>query len=456
MELNTTKLKQAGFRKTVSHDNCVVLDIGSGTFPRYIEVRPPGDDGSRMTALWDGSLDLAVNDKVIADEYSGNPIWRIVSKGGNDSGAGSVRVSKVWESDFGAVALQADATGQIEVGKTTGPDAKFEVLDTAGAQLRLTFEDGVKFSDFTVDTSHNLTIDPSSTGKILLNSTVKIIDKIEHQGDIDTNISFTDDKIAFDSGAINLLALTEDTQNLVEIGDVAGGGDVDVNINNGDMFIEGSSGAVGVNNTSITFTVEGTTVTPQFIVDRDDVGAKRGAVFAAASSSAGRNAQNQFLRARGSLASPTAVQSADQLGDFFWGGHDGTDYNTVARFGAIVDGAVSANTVPTGIRFSTSATNSGGLAERMRIQSDNNVKIGPQATTALAQLHVDQSSTSAAEPVLYLDQADVSEEMIQFETTIGVGNAIEAVGAKTLTTTHFIKVTLPGSLTRYIPVGTIA
>jgi len=83
-----------------------------------------------------------------------------------------------------------------------------------------------------------------------------------------------------------------------------------------------------------------------------------------------------------------------------------------------------------------------------------NVGIG--TTTPTAKLHVDQSSTTAEIPVLTLDQADISEEMISFETTIGTGNAIEAVGAKTLTTTHFIKVTLPGGLTRYIPAGTIA
>ena len=74
----------------------------------------------------------------------------------------------------------------------------------------------------------------------------------------------------------------------------------------------------------------------------------------------------------------------------------------------------------------------------------------------LAKLHVDQFSTSAAIPVLLLDQADVSEEMIEFVTTIGVGNAIEAIGAKSLTTTHFVKISIPGGLTRYIPVGTIA
>ena len=82
--------------------------------------------------------------------------------------------------------------------------------------------------------------------------------------------------------------------------------------------------------------------------------------------------------------------------------------------------------------------------------------IGVGIKVPLGKLHVDQTSTTAALPVLYLDQADISEEMIEFNTTIGTGNAIEAVGAKSLTTTHFIKVTLPGGLTRYIPVGTIA
>lgn len=70
-------------------------------------------------------------------------------------------------------------------------------------------------------------------------------------------------------------------------------------------------------------------------------------------------------------------------------------------------------------------------------------------------ISADQSSVSGAVPVLVLDQADVSEEMIEFVSTAGVGNAIEAVGGKTLTTTAFIKVTVNGD-TRYIPVGTIA
>jgi hypothetical protein len=95
-----------------------------------------------------------------------------------------------------------------------------------------------------------------------------------------------------------------------------------------------------------------------------------------------------------------------------------------------------------------------GGTEKMTMLDSGNVGIGMTSPTAKA--HINQSSTTAAIPVLTLDQADISEEMIEFVTTIGTGNAIEAVAAKTLTTTHFIKVTLPGNLTRYIPCGTIA
>jgi hypothetical protein len=98
-----------------------------------------------------------------------------------------------------------------------------------------------------------------------------------------------------------------------------------------------------------------------------------------------------------------------------------------------------------------------GTASYLAINSSGNVGIGGNGVSnPLSKLHIDQSSATGAIPVLILDQADDSEEMIEFVGTIGVGNAIEAVGAKSLTTTHFIKVTLPGGLTRYLPVGTIA
>lgn len=77
-------------------------------------------------------------------------------------------------------------------------------------------------------------------------------------------------------------------------------------------------------------------------------------------------------------------------------------------------------------------------------------------TVSTAQLIADQSSTSGAIPVLSLEQRDVDEPFIHFDTTIGTGNATEAVGGKSLTVTHFIMVNIEGVGDRYIQVGTIA
>lgn len=188
---DTSKLSQAASRKATPHDNCIVLDLGTGSFPRDIEVRLPDDDGARQIAIWDGSLDLAINDEVFCNEYAGNPKWRIAGMGGADSGAGKQRVSKIWESDFGAVAMETDANGNV-----------------------------------TINGARTLTI-PTD---------------LIHAGDPDNKISFTDDVQTFTVGGEVLLALTEAGQDVVKIGD---GGDVDINFND-DGFFQGSSGFLGI------------------------------------------------------------------------------------------------------------------------------------------------------------------------------------------------------------------
>lgn len=98
-----------------------------------------------------------------------------------------------------------------------------------------------------------------------------------------------------------------------------------------------------------------------------------------------------------------------------------------------------------------------GVAPIDAVVIDHNglVAVGGGTTLPLGQLHVDNPGT-IAQPVIYMDQGDVSEEMMHFESAIGVGNAIEAVDGKVLTYTHYVKVTLTGGLTRYQAVGTIA
>ena len=72
-----------------------------------------------------------------------------------------------------------------------------------------------------------------------------------------------------------------------------------------------------------------------------------------------------------------------------------------------------------------------------------------------AKVHINQGDLSGAKPVLKLNQSDVSEEFIDFIAVEAVGNPVEDVGAKALTTTKFIKMSVNGSQL-YIPVGTIA
>lgn len=72
---------------------------------------------------------------------------------------------------------------------------------------------------------------------------------------------------------------------------------------------------------------------------------------------------------------------------------------------------------------------SGVATQAMRITGAQRVLIN--TTTDNAQLSVNQSSTTAAIPTLRLRQADLSEEFIRFDSTVGAGNAINttALGA---------------------------
>ncbi len=334
--------------------------------------------------------------------------------------------------------------GDVGIGKSVAPDARLELLDTAQAQLRLTHTEDTVFADFTLDSGDDLTIKTSSTGNIIFQPTtdsttffqvldtdggtpvlnvdstnervgignnapttpldvtgaVTITDEIIHAGDTDNKIGFTDDVQTFTVGGLELLKLTEAAQDLINIG--PGSGDVDVDIN-GDIFLRGSDGVVGIGTAA-------PAVGPLNLFGLH-IKAPSGAAALFVDGAAGNNAI-YYMGNNGSAIWHFQLNSGDY---------------------AIVET---------------------GVAVQLTIEAGGNVGIG--TTAPLAQLDIDQASTTAAIPVLILDQADVSEEMVEFVSTIGTGNAIEAVGAKTLTVTHFIKVTLPGSLTRYIEVGTIA
>ncbi len=63
------------------------------------------------------------------------------------------------------------------------------------------------------------------------------------------------------------------------------------------------------------------------------------------------------------------------------------------------------------------------------VQGNGSTGIG--VTPPTGRLHADQESTTAAIPVLVLDQADLSEEFIEFDSTVGAGNALDTAALGT-------------------------
>ena len=127
----------------------------------------------------------------------------------------------------------------------------------------------------------------------------------------------------------------------------------------------------------------------------DIVGVGNGRTFTSTQVAAGGVAAT--FRVRKASTGMTPVASGHRIGDFTYSGFDGTDYTVGARMIALVDGAVSAGSVPTAITFSTGNAlldaddeqtpgDPNALTENLRITSAGNVGIGTPAPGS--KLHV--------------------------------------------------------------------
>lgn len=95
----------------------------------------------------------------------------------------------------------------------------------------------------------------------------------------------------------------------------------------------------------------------------------------------GVNSSNMSLaKSRGTIASPTIVQSGDNIGGYVFHAYDGTNYLQVAAVSANVDGTPGTSDMPTRLSFQTTPDGGTSHTERMRIDSAGNVFIGTPVT----------------------------------------------------------------------------
>ena len=147
-----------------------------------------------------------------------------------------------------------------------------------------------------------------------------------------------------------------------------------------------------------------------------------------------------FYKSRGATASPIIVTAGDDIGLIRAYAYQASSYAEVTRitFETLAGGATNSGV----IRFYTA--NAGTMGERVVIREDGDVGIG--IATPTAKLHVDQTSTTAATPVLTLDQADLTEEFINFAATVGATNPIQTATTLPAAPSHRVRVAVNGTL----------
>jgi hypothetical protein len=87
------------------------------------------------------------------------------------------------------------------------------------------------------------------------------------------------------------------------------------------------------------------------------------------------NSQFVIGAARGTVASPTTLNSSDTIGGVYFRGHDGTSFKTGAQIQAQIDGITPSSDLPSRLTFSTTADGASSPTERMRITSAGHVYI---------------------------------------------------------------------------------
>ena len=119
----------------------------------------------------------------------------------------------------------------------------------------------------------------------------------------------------------------------------------------------------------------------------------------------------------------------------------GADDDTTYDFWAIdVDGLG---------HFRVFRSNGGGEAFSVN-ESTGNMIIGAASTFTAGRLHVSQPSLTGAVPVLYLDQADLSEEFIRFDATDAAGNAVDSAHTPATGIVGYVRVNINGT-DRWMP-----
>lgn len=145
-----------------------IVDISEYTTDNgWIEAIVGGDNQQRVR-YYGTPQGVIVGDFVDVEYFPAYKLYRVFGATlGGTAIVGGLRVSKVWESDFGAVALQSDATGQIGIG-IAAPQTLLDVKggdDTNGPVFTLSTKDDMAITANDVIAKMSFSADDDSASR---------------------------------------------------------------------------------------------------------------------------------------------------------------------------------------------------------------------------------------------------------------------------------------------------
>lgn len=170
----------------------------------------------------------------------------------------------------------------------------------------------------------------------------------------------------------------------------------------------------------------GTTSPGNFLHVAGDVNSGSVVTLEGHSGTTSRGPGINFIRSKGSLATPAAVANGDYLAGFSASGRTASSYNLSSSIDFSVDGTVSGTSVPGRITFSTTLAGSGAPSERMRITNDGNVGIG--TTTPAGKLHVQNTDWDVSQ-VVFNSTAASAGSTLRFTNPASGNRTYDIIGS---------------------------
>ncbi|PCI28450.1 hypothetical protein COB55_03855, partial [Candidatus Wolfebacteria bacterium] len=359
-------------------------------------------DTSEGDVYFDNQYDNNSGDIFFRTKTSGTPVDALTITGAGNIGIGS---TTPW------ALLAVNPNGISGPSFVIGSSTKTDFVVTNGGNVGI----GIAAPSFALE----VVGDGSFSTDLTIGDDILLGDSLLHTSDTDTFLDFNDDRIQLTAGGVNFMDIHETTQDILKInGDAA---DIDLLVSasgaTNALFVEGSSGNVGIGNTA-----------PGRELEVSDSASNAEIEISTWSTGDTNTSRLVLLKSSSATINTLSATAANEdLGSIVAQGVDtGSGVTEAAKILFEGDAAPDGDSVPGRISFFTSDLDDAGTpTERMRIDDAGRVGIGTTDPNNLLHIEVADSITNVVVGGLRLTHITSGTAAASF----GTGIVFELEGA---------------------------